>query len=116
VVSRNTGMWRVYCPQWLIAWTSLATGQGGAAECESEFGLRFRGRVREDDWRVTSPSGSYGRSFLELRLPNCAGEFAGREDAERRAGEHGGHPHQVVEAGSPEEERLLAYGKRRLRA
>lgn len=106
--------WRVYCPAWLPFFTSMRTGVTGRAECLREFDERYRGRVEEDDWRVLTSEEAYGRSFLQLRVPDCIGEFAGQPAAEQRAGEHGGHPHQVVEAGSDQERELTAYGTRRL--
>jgi hypothetical protein len=96
--------------------TSRSLGGEGREECFDAF-MVFRGRVRDEDWRIDAPDNAYGRSFLMLRLPNCCGEFAGEGDAQARAGENGheDHPHQVVVAGSAEERELLAYGTRRLR-
>jgi hypothetical protein len=110
-------MYRVFCSQWLPAFTSSLTGEAGAAECEAVFAAKYEGRVHGKDWRIDAPDNAYGRSFLMLRLPNCCGEFTGEADAQARAGENGheDHPHQVVVAGSAEERELLAYGRRRLR-
>jgi hypothetical protein len=109
-------MWRVFCRQWLVYSTSMELGEAGVAECQALFDERYRGLVEAQDWRITRPEAAYGRSFLELCVPNCCGEYPERIAAEHRAGQHGGHPHQVVEHGSSEEERLLSYGKRRLHA
>jgi hypothetical protein len=107
-------MWRLYSPQWLTFYTSLRTGEEGRIACSGAF-VQYQGRVREEDWRIETPEQAYGRSFLQLRVPNCEGEWVDRDEAERHAGEHTGHPHQVVRRGSSEERELLAYGTRRLR-
>ena len=107
-------MWRVYCREWLPFYTSMGTGTAGRTECRREFDERYRGRVEETDWRIETPEGDCGRSFLQLRVPNCAGEFTDIADAEQRAGEHGRHSHQVVQAGGDQERELTAYGTRRL--
>jgi hypothetical protein len=92
----------------------MTTGTAGRAACLREFDERYRGRVEEQDWRIETPAGGYGRSFLHLRVPECAGEFADIADAEQLAGQHGGHPHRIVAAGSDQERELTAYGTRRL--
>lgn len=107
-------MYRIYAPQWLTFYTSMRTGDEGRTECFGAF-VKYQGRVHEDDWRIETPANSYGRSFLQLRVPNCEGEWVDRDLAERQAGEHTGHPHQIVRRGSREEQELLAYGTRRLR-
>ena len=108
-------MWRIYSPQWLTFFTSAATGEAGRSECEARFREEYEGRIEPADMRIESPAQAYGRSFLQLRVPNCGGEWPDRGEAERHAGEHPGLPHQVVEAGSAEERELRAYGTRRLR-
>lgn len=109
-------MWRVYCRAWLPFFTSMETGTAGRAACRREFDDRYRGKVAEQDWRIETPEQDYGRSFLQLRVPVCIGEFGRIEDAQGRAGEHAGHPHVITEAGSPEELDLTAYGTRRLQS
>ena len=108
-------MWRVYCRQWLVFFTSMATGEDGRAECTARFRQDYEGRVADADWLIETPDDGVGRSFLYLCVPNCCGEFTDQADAERHAGGHGDHPHQVVPADSAQERELLAYGVRRLR-
>ena len=108
-------MYRVYCNQWLVFFTSKAAGESGRAECGARFHEEYEGRVCEEDVRFETPADGLGRSFLLLRMPNCCGEFTDQAAAERHAGGHGDHPHQVVPADSAQERELLAYGVRRLR-
>jgi hypothetical protein len=108
-------MFRVYCQQWLPFYTSLSTGEAGRDECEATFAERYEGRVEPEDWRIETTEKAYGRSFLQLLVPNCCGEYKDQAAAEHLAGRHEGHAHQVVERGSSEERELLAYGTRRLR-
>jgi hypothetical protein len=100
-------MWRVYRSEWLVVHTSVS----GEADCERVLAEEFEGRVRSEDWRIGSQPP--GHAVLEVRLPNCRGEFRFAPDAVARAAEVAG---QAVERGSTEEDRLLAYGTRRLRS
>ena len=108
--------WRVYRPEWVVAYTSSQLEVDGQEECKAEFRERFRGRVRDEDQRIRNPDGFRpGRRVLELRLPNLQGEYKEREDAERLLAERGDGA-VVVRQGSPEERELTDYGRRMLRA
>ena len=106
--------WRVYLAEWLIVWTSDAFGPEGAGECRAHFGRRYKGRVREEDWRVEPAVPGRvvsGQQCLQLRLPNLQGEFKLRADVPVTGYVEGGH---LVQRGSAEEKELLAYGKKML--
>ncbi len=111
--------WRVYLHEWLAVYTSDATGRDGVAECSDVFRRKYRGRVRDEDWRVVIP-GPAARDqprCVQLRRPNLHGEFKDYSDAVQLASEllddRGGTAH-VVQRGSDEERELLDYGRKML--
>ena len=46
--------WRVYLAEWVTVWTSDAAGPEGQAEALQHFRGKYRGRVRDEDWRVAA--------------------------------------------------------------
>ena len=115
--------WRVYLAAWVTVWTSDAVGPGGQAEALQHFGEKYRGRVRDEDWRVTcSVTSTMGGwpYLLELFVPNLQAEFKDPLDALGLAGvlrvDSGEEIPQVVQRGSPEEQELLDYSRKMLPA
>jgi hypothetical protein len=113
--------WRVYLAEWVTVYTSDMFVRFGDDECEAVFGQRYKGRVRDGDWRVIPVTAGHPEAVvprvLQLRLPNLRGEFKSEADAWWLAGElldaTGQSPH-VVQRGSAEERALLEYGKKML--
>ncbi len=107
-------VWRVYKPEWLVAYISDELEAKGEAECRERFHQKYEGRVLDKDWCISAMGvRKPGRRHLQLRLPNLKGEFRCLPDAEHLQAGLGRHASLVVR-GSPEERELLAYGKRRL--
>jgi hypothetical protein len=111
--------WRVYLTEWLIIWTSDASGPEGMAECVEHFERKYRGRVRAGDRRVVPAitgrgGGTDGPYCLQLKLPNLRGEYKDREDAEKKSFLLYAKYAALVQRGSAEEQALLDYGKKML--
>jgi hypothetical protein len=114
--------WRAYLTEWLIVWTSDASGPEGADECWDYFERKYKGRVREDDRRVVPAIAGVapgGHPYcVQLRLPGLRGEYKDYSDAVALASElldgHEGALCVVVQRGSSEEKALLEYGKKML--
>ena len=116
-------LWRVYLPEWLIAYSSHAAAQPGWEECLAWFDTHYAGKAYSSDWRITSldglpaaladAEGYRGRWVLQLRLNNLRGEFRDKDDAVKLAAELGSDA-EVVAKFSREDRKLAGYGKRRL--
>lgn len=107
--------WCVYLPEWVRVHVSTTYGPAGQEECGRAFTEHYLGKVRSDDWRICRQSrGDPSRYRLELRLPNLKGEYKDKDKADGDVSRLGSGA-VVVEWGSPEEDRLLDYGRRRFR-
>jgi hypothetical protein len=122
----QTRNWRVYVQDWTIDYTSDASGEAGAAEASQVFGQVREGRLEQGDWFIYS-HGPAARALIFVRIHQLRAERKERQDAEALAGHLEPHadwlpirdqllpgPPAVVAAGSPEEQALLDYGKRKL--
>lgn len=109
--------WRVYLTEWLTVFTAGYMGLSGEQECRDHFDGKYAGRVRDADWRV-SRSGPAFWPVLQLRLPNRRGEFKDHNDALKLASSlmdgYQDGPCDIARRGSPEEQELLDYGKKKL--
>lgn len=117
-MSQSDATWRVYLNEWVTFYSSDAHGPEGEAECRAHFDRKYKGRVREQDWRVTcSVTSTLGGwpYLLELRLPNLRGEFKDRMDALALPSGHSPEA-RIVQRGSPQEQALLEYGVKMLPA
>ncbi len=116
---KSDATWRVYLPEWVTFYTSDATGPEGQAECQAYFERKYKGRVRDEDWRVV-PS-IHGMELarspysVQLCLPNLRGEFKDRMDALALPSGHSPEA-RIVQRGSAEEQALLEYGVKMLPA
>jgi hypothetical protein len=109
----------VYLTEWLTVYVGDGLEVTAQRDCEAIFERVYRGRVREEDWRVRNPSALRpGPRVLQLRLPNRRGEFKDAADAVALAGDlmdgHKDGTCAIVLRGSAEERDLLEYGKKKL--
>ncbi len=119
-MSQSDATWRVYLNEWVTFYSSDAFGPDGQAECLQYFRRKYRGRVRDEDWRVVPGAGVERAArfpyCVQLYLPNLRGEFKDEADARMLRLEHIGEAVSVVQRGSPQEQDLLAYGTKMLPA
>lgn len=114
--------WRVYLAEWVTVWTSDAVGLEGQAEALQYWREKYRGRVRDEDWRVVPAFA--GRELecppycVRLRLPNLQAEYKDAADARWSFTTHAGQDEapRVVQRGSPEEQALLDYSRKMLKS
>lgn len=113
--------WCVYVRQWLTVYTSDAVDEEGTAEAAGHGRVRFSGRVKPEEIRLSLPlrsSVSGQRASLQVFLPSLCGEWKSRGDAEVACLEWMGDAAmgapEVVERGSARERELLDYGKKML--
>jgi hypothetical protein len=107
--------WRVYKPEWCVAYVSDNDGVDGRQECFQKFDTAYRGRVRQEDCRLVPWSlelTEWCPWMLELLLPTMKGEYTSRPPALEHARKIDG---VVVLEGSKADKKLLNYGKRMLR-
>jgi hypothetical protein len=104
----------VYQRQWIAVYTSDADGEEGGRECHARFEEKYQGCVHPDEfaieWVANWPA------VLSLFVPALVGEFSLRLAAEHMIN-HRGHranPYEIVEQGSPEEQALRDYGRKKL--
>lgn len=113
--------WRLYVREWVCVYTSTASGTEGQDECRELFEKTYRGRVLDSEWRVVQGSHALF-AWLELFLPNLAGEFRDWAAADELSDELAevNSPAAlsvfIVQRGTREERELLDYGRRRLPA
>lgn len=114
LVRDTDDLWRLYTWQWVIVYTTDATGEQGDAEAREFFNNRYEGRVRDCEWRIASFPG--WSSVLCLLLPTMVGEFKQREIAEGISLEYPtkDQPTLVVR-NSADDHRLREYGIKKLR-
>lgn len=108
-------LYRVWVPEWLVVFTSSASGESGLLEAQQHFASKYDERVRAEDVRYESTSASAPAEYparLLLRLPNVKGEFKFRDAAESYA--QGKDGSTVVARNSREEYALREYSIKKL--
>lgn len=111
--------WMVYLPEWLIFYTSRQRGEEGRDECLGWWHEHYRGKIREQDWRIVTPEGQSpanyaGKYRLQLCVPNLKGILRDKNEADDLASQLGLDA-VVVARFSAEERRQLRYGKSLIR-
>ncbi len=109
----------VYLPEWLIFYTSRQRGADGRNECLGWWHEHYKGKIREQDWRIVTPEGqslaSYtGKYRLQLCVPNLKGILRDKAEADELASQLGLDA-VVVARFSAKERILLRYGKSLIR-
>jgi hypothetical protein len=106
----------VYHREWIVAYTSDADGPGGAAECRERFREKYQGCVVDSGWKTEEVTG--WPATLWLFVPILVGEFVHRSDAsgwvQSLRSTHSKEPYEIVAQGSPEEQALKDYGRKKL--
>lgn len=105
---------RVYSWEWVLVYSSTATGPIGHDEATAFFEDQYKGRVRDEHWSVRSEAADRSAQ-LYLCLPLLKGEFKHEERARALATATAqGVGVTVVVRNSKDERELLEYGKRKL--
>lgn len=106
-------LYRVYHREWVLVYSSAATGDEGTTEVVKHFEEKYQGRIRDADWQPLL-LGPHQASELTLHLPVLKGEFKKLAHATHLAMTFDVAHTEVVIRNSKEERALLDYGKRKL--
>lgn len=110
-VHETADLYRVYVRDWLIHYTTDATGEDGIAEALRVYTERYAGRVHSDDYKIYSHGPAYS-AVVQLRVPVLRGEFKHEADALAEAENLEGA--EVVVRNSASDYKLREYGVKKL--
>jgi hypothetical protein len=118
-MSEPGGTFKVYEKQWIIVFASdpRHSGYSGQLQCSDTLTTSYAGKVIPDDAKVepavSERDGDRLPWYLKLRLWALVAEYREEPGQWKLSGPA---DVQVVRAGSPEERKLLDYGRKKLAA